>query len=78
MCILSLNRVTLTFLHKIGQISVYFRVHMYWSKSLVTGIPLYIGAGTHRDTITLIKKSIKNKGKGLINKTNYENSNVDL
>ena len=53
MCILSLNRVTLTFLQKIGRISVYFRVHMYWWKSLVTRIPLCIGAGTGQDAITL-------------------------
>ena len=54
MCILSLNRVALTFFHKISRISVYFQVHMYRWKSLVTGIPLYIGAGTRQDTITLI------------------------
>ena len=50
MCILSLNRVALTFLHKIGRISVYFH---RW-KSLVTRIPLCIGAGTRQDTIALI------------------------
>ena len=54
MCILSLNRVTLTFFYKIGRISVYFRVHMYRWKSLVTRNSFCIGAGTRQDTITLI------------------------